>query len=843
MTWKPAVLSARVCSARNHKRDLDQLKDLTIEERRQKVIDNVKNNLNSTQPVSISWTLSSNRVNRYHSLRGKKHVDEYEQEKIKKMRRKKQEAEKNDKNYDPTNMRKGSQAEDLYLIPVESTSGEYKLKRVISGYCGVSGADNHYSVAKSVPADTKKIVNIFPQKEEVDYSISAPLNRSGNAPYGPLVTKKIENTTLTKSDTTARKKKKRKNYKINKTLEQHYEEDQDVDIGENVNLRHSEPFPFPSMDTRFDEIDPRTEEVKIHLRDSGYIDNALQSEGEIMENSTANNSDSPKVLPAGYLLETHQFPLIEPSVGYLHDQEQSSEQRELQRSRSNANIHPPAISPRQPLSPLSHSSLSPRSAKDASDGWIANDKRSMTPTGLRLSTIPLGSRAVTPPIPRRQSPSRVSKLQQPAAPTDESGYVMDTLTKSNLANIPQTYADGRPQSPFLSIDSPLRETDGEFTSSSAPSLGYLSPSNENGSQPPIMGYVAEKPDDIIFNSNHSNKSPRVVEAGAETTPLVQSILGDQPIPIPKRSIPLSSPTPGQFIIEEKGNENEKTHLNPALMKGPLGTRNTSSSNLLENARMKIANDKKMLSDNHAAAILDKKTSLLVDKRNKSKLKGVSEWINNYPLDRSSMTSLWDDLQSSDEENPSFFVFTREEQPENEGSATNHKNQWTERFQSILQKIRGFDANTPLDDLIEGNAELLYLAQDFLHCAQTYGRIIIAERYLPVSEKTIKPVDLGGVAGGEKYIVHNILFKFAVDSYSILGSDYAALKVAGNELKGLISYFNCQITDLRYFFHLLSSSVFSSFQLRIFYFISILKQFKRKKLRKQRNPSDIKTNFF
>src|SRR3990167_4109578 len=106
MTWKPAVLSARVCSARNHKRDLDQLKDMKIEERRQKVIDNVKNNLNSTQPVSISWTLSSNRVNRYHSLRGKKHVDEYEQEKIKKMRRKKQEAEKNDKNYDPTNMRK-----------------------------------------------------------------------------------------------------------------------------------------------------------------------------------------------------------------------------------------------------------------------------------------------------------------------------------------------------------------------------------------------------------------------------------------------------------------------------------------------------------------------------------------------------------------------------------------------------------------------------------------------------------------------------------------------------------------------------------------------------------------
>jgi hypothetical protein len=33
-----------------------------------------------------------------------------------------------------------------------------------------------------------------------------------------------------------------------------------------------------------------------------------------------------------------------------------------------------------------------------------------------------------------------------------------------------------------------------------------------------------------------------------------------------------------------------------------------------------------------------------------------------------------------------------------------------------------------------------------------------------------------VAGGVKYIVHNILFKFAVDYKGIYGSDYAAAKV-------------------------------------------------------------------
>jgi hypothetical protein len=30
------------------------------------------------------------------------------------------------------------------------------------------------------------------------------------------------------------------------------------------------------------------------------------------------------------------------------------------------------------------------------------------------------------------------------------------------------------------------------------------------------------------------------------------------------------------------------------------------------------------------------------------------------------------------------------------------------------------------------------------------------------KKTIQPVAVGGVAGGEKFIVHGILFKFAVD---------------------------------------------------------------------------------
>lgn len=47
--------------------------------------------------------------------------------------------------------------------------------------------------------------------------------------------------------------------------------------------------------------------------------------------------------------------------------------------------------------------------------------------------------------------------------------------------------------------------------------------------------------------------------------------------------------------------------------------------------------------------------------------------------------------------------------------------------------------------------------------QTYGRIIVSERHLPLGRKTFSPLQSGaGVAGGEKYIVKGIYFKFALD---------------------------------------------------------------------------------
>lgn len=71
--------------------------------------------------------------------------------------------------------------------------------------------------------------------------------------------------------------------------------------------------------------------------------------------------------------------------------------------------------------------------------------------------------------------------------------------------------------------------------------------------------------------------------------------------------------------------------------------------------------------------------------------------------------------------------------------------WDERFQEILDLIHQ-------DRAAEAFPKLAILGEDFSNAALTYGRMIISEFSKPPEQKTIRPVRLGGVAGGEKYIV-------------------------------------------------------------------------------------------
>jgi hypothetical protein len=75
-------------------------------------------------------------------------------------------------------------------------------------------------------------------------------------------------------------------------------------------------------------------------------------------------------------------------------------------------------------------------------------------------------------------------------------------------------------------------------------------------------------------------------------------------------------------------------------------------------------------------------------------------------------------------------------------ATASEVDWNTLFQSL-----------PSHALRDANEEqcrqrsLFHLGHGFVSAAKTYGKIIISELSVPVSRKTIKPIDVGGIAGG------------------------------------------------------------------------------------------------
>ena len=134
-----------------------------------------------------------------------------------------------------------------------------------------------------------------------------------------------------------------------------------------------------------------------------------------------------------------------------------------------------------------------------------------------------------------------------------------------------------------------------------------------------------------------------------------------------------------------------------------------------------------------------------------------------------------------------------------------------------------DDSSEHEEKVKANKELMYLSEDFVSASRAVGKIIISEVYLPFedkvhyslsfslyhhkktqfidipSSKVIKPtVGLGGRAGGEKYMVHNILFKFALDAFGLFGgSDLSAAK-------GWVFCFLCFCIYLNYVSLFLSS---------------------------------------
>ena len=78
-----------------------------------------------------------------------------------------------------------------------------------------------------------------------------------------------------------------------------------------------------------------------------------------------------------------------------------------------------------------------------------------------------------------------------------------------------------------------------------------------------------------------------------------------------------------------------------------------------------------------------------------------------------------------------------------------KDDWNRRFQDALADIRSLAPNTRQTERKTVYTRLAHLSEDFVYTAETYGKIIISEVFLPPHCKTIPPLHGQGIAGGDK----------------------------------------------------------------------------------------------
>ncbi len=119
------------------------------------------------------------------------------------------------------------------------------------------------------------------------------------------------------------------------------------------------------------------------------------------------------------------------------------------------------------------------------------------------------------------------------------------------------------------------------------------------------------------------------------------------------------------------------------------------------------------------------------------------------------------------------------------------NEWNDRFKLCRSLPSSNEA-----EILQKASSMTKLLLDFNHISLSIGQLIISEYFLPDEKKTIKRINRGGSAGGDKYEVAGIFFKLAVSKTGngIYRTDELAAKAASHDMKGLLNIYECIVDN-------------------------------------------------
>lgn len=141
--------------------------------------------------------------------------------------------------------------------------------------------------------------------------------------------------------------------------------------------------------------------------------------------------------------------------------------------------------------------------------------------------------------------------------------------------------------------------------------------------------------------------------------------------------------------------------------------------------------------------------------------------NNIAVSKAPVTMTW---SSRD------FTFRKVEKESQKGL---EPYEWQRRYISAM--------DMPIDTpsmALERARVIQKIQSEFTETAASVVKLIVHESCFPENMRTIHTANVGGIAGGDKYISKGIIFKYAIDSKGIYGSDALAAKAAGSEMRSL-----------------------------------------------------------